>query len=103
MNRKDEFKFYVLQEQVFLLEKLMIENHIEFHNEQEITQTSSLKYYINNKDRPKLDQLVKKNNIILKTDSIPFIEHRLPEKVNFSLILVFTLILSLIVFIVWLT
>ena len=103
MNRKDEFKFYVLQEQVFLLEKLMIENHIEFHNEQEITQTSSLKYYINNKDRPKLDQLVKKNNIILKTDNIPFIEHRLPEKVNFSLILVFTLILSLIVFIVWLT
>ncbi len=103
MDRKNEFKFYVLQEHVFLLEKLMLENNIEFHNEQEVTQTSSLKYYINNKDRSKLDQLVKANNIILKTDSIPFIEHRLPEKVNFSLILVFILILSLIILVVWLT
>lgn len=103
MNRKDEFKFYVLQEQAFLLEKLMLENHIEFHNEQEVTQTSSLKYYINNKDRAKLDKLVKENDIILKTDSIPFIEHRLPEKINVSLILVFILILSFIFLLAWLT
>lgn len=103
MDRSNEFKFYIVQEQVFLLEKLLIENHIEFHNEEELTEARSLKYYIKNEDRIKLDKLVKEHHIVLQTDSIPFVEYRSPEKINFSLVLASVVIIFLIIFLVWLT
>lgn len=104
MDRKNEFKFYVLQEQTFTLEKILQDHHIQFHNELMIgTNARSQKYYINNSDRPLLDKLCKQNEIVLLTDSIPFIEHRLPSLKSNTLVIVLFLLIILIFVFLWLT
>ncbi len=97
MDRSNEFKFYVLPEQIFTVEKILLDHNIEFHNELEIgTNARSSKYYIKNSDRYLLDKLCKENEIILQIDSMPFIEHRLPSLKNSSIISVLVVVLILI-------
>lgn len=92
MDRKDEFKFYVLTEQTFTLEKVLQDNNIQFHNELMLgTGARSQKYYIKNSDRPLLDRICKEHEIILMTDSIPFVEYRFPSLKGTSIALILLL------------
>ncbi len=99
-NGKEDFKFYVNEDQVFHLEKALLDNKIEFHNELGIgTNIRTNKYYIKNSDRPKFDKICKKIQIDIFIDSIPEIETRLPNiKLNYIQIAI--IILSLIVLLI---
>ena len=72
---QDVFKFYVREYDVFTLEKILVDNNIEFHNELiHGTNANSNKYYIKNSDRPLLDKYIKINKLEIFIDSIPNIE-----------------------------
>ena len=99
MDRSNEFKFSILPEQLFTVEKVLIDNNIEFHNELGIgTNIRSSKYYIKNSDRTLFDKLCKEHEIILLTDSIPFIEYRFPKINNLSIIIL--VLLFILVFLI---
>lgn len=95
-NGEEEFKFYVYEDQVFILENLLLENNIAFHNELEYgTNTRTNKYYIKNSDRHKLDVAVKEIQLELFLDNTPKIETRYPSinKINSNQIIIFVLII----------
>ena len=97
-NGDEDFKFYVYEDQVFHLEKALIDNNIEFHNELGIsTNIRTNKYYIRNSDRIKFDKICKEIKIDIFTDNQPKIETRLSSlKINyisFSIIILIIVVL----------
>ncbi len=99
----DVFKFYIYQHNVFTFENALNKNQIEFINEKIIgTNSRSLKYYIKNSDREKLDLISKDLEIEIFIDSLPNIETRFP-KINITypklilILIVLILFLSLII------
>jgi hypothetical protein len=102
LNGEEEFKFYIYEDQVFFLEKALLDNNIEFHNELELgSNTRTNKYYIKNLDRLKFDEICKESKFEIFLDSLPGIETRYPKlNVNSSHFISIILFIIIIIFII---
>jgi len=102
LNGVEEFKFYIYEDQVFFLEKALLDNSIKFHNELELgSNTRTNKYYIKNSDRLEFDEICKENKFEIFLDSLPEIETRYPKlnpnSYHFISIILFIIIIIFII------
>ena len=98
---EEDFKFYVYDDQVFHLEKVLLDNNIEFHNELSISNNfRTEKYYIRISDLKRFDKACKETKIDIFTYNQPRI-HRPIAKLKFKSIFIFilTLIFMILLFI----
>lgn len=101
---QDHFKLNVLFKDYILFENLLLENNIDFyHNSNENSDISDgTLFFLLDKDRVMIDQLLIDNEIIASTETImisDFREERKVQKFHFLVYLIIILILVLIVLI----
>ncbi len=80
---EDHFKLYILLRDKITFESELRNNGIEFYSgqkEQPIID-GGIRYFLLNSDRPKIDQIIIKNEIIANTETITVSDHRDDKKV----------------------
>ena len=101
---QDHFKLNVLFKDYILFENLLLENNIDFyHNSNENSDISDgTLFFLLDKDRTIIDQLLIDNEIIASTETIlmsDYREERKVQKIHFLVYLIIILILVLIILI----
>jgi len=101
---QDHFKLNILFKDYILFENLLLENNIDFyHNSNENSDISDgTLFFLLDKDRTIIDQLLIDNEIIASTETIlmsDYREERKVQKIHFLVYLIIILILVLIILI----
>ena len=100
---QDHFKLNVLFKDYILFENLLLENNIDYyHNSNENSDTSDGTYFfLLDKDRIIIDQLLIDNEIIASTETIMISDYRVEMKVQKFHFLVYLLVVGLLILIIF--
>ena len=100
---QDHFKLNVLFKDYILFENLLLENNIDYyHNSNENSDISDGTYFfLLDKDRIIIDQLLIDNEIIASTETIMISDYRVEKKVQKFHFLVYLLVVGLLILIIF--
>ncbi len=100
---QDHFKLNVLFKDYIFFENLLLENNIDYyHNSNENSDISDGTYFfLLDKDRIIIDQLLIDNEIIASTESIMISDYRVEKKVKKFHFLVYLLVVGLLILIIF--
>ena len=100
---QDHFKLNVLFKDYILFENLLLENNIDYyHNSNENSDISNGTYFfLLDKDRIIIDQLLIDNEIIASTETIMISDYRVEKKVQKFHFLVYLLVVGLLILIIF--
>jgi hypothetical protein len=100
---QEHFKLNVLFKDYILFENLLLENNIDFyHNSNENSDISDgTLFFLLDKDRIIIDQLLIDNEIIASTETIMISDYRVEKKVQKFHFLVYLLVVGLLILIIF--
>ena len=100
---QEHFKLNVLFKDYILFENLLLENNIDYyHNSNENSDISDGTYFfLLDKDRIIIDQLLIDNEIIASTETIMISDYRVEKKVQKFHFLVYLLVVGLLILIIF--
>ena len=100
---QDHFKLNVLFKDYIFFENLLLENNIDYyHNSNENSDISDGTYFfLLDKDRIIIDQLLIDNEIIASTETIMISDYRVEKKVQKFHFLVYLLVVGLLILIIF--
>lgn len=99
---QEHFKLNVLFKDYILFENLLLENNIDFyHNSNENSDISNgTLFFLLDKDRVIIDQLLIDNEIIASTETIMISDYRVEKKVQKFHFLVYSIVILILVLII---
>jgi len=100
----EHYKLYVLLKDYILFEHLLIENEIDYYYDivENSNVSSGIRFFIQDKDRVIVDELLIKNEIIASTETIPIIDYReyiKVQKIYLYVLVIVVLIITLLMII----
>lgn len=100
---QDHFKLNVLFKDYILFENLLLENNIDYyHNSNENSDISDgTRFFLLDKDRIIIDQLLIDNEIIASTETIMISDYRVERMVQRFHVLVYLLVVGLLILIIF--
>ena len=99
---QNHFKLYISLKDKIIFDSELINNKINFHvdYENQPSTITDVRYFLLDSDRIKIDDLLKKNQIIASTETITLTDYPLEKKIRylyFKIFAIVTLIMILIV------
>jgi len=98
----EHYKLYVLLKDYILFEHLLIENEIDYYYDivENSNVSSGIRFFIQDKDRVIVDELLIKNEIIASTETIPIIDYRDGNKVYKFQLYTYLIVIAIVLLII---